>query len=483
MIPEDAEAFTAGIESTAVTLIWDAVEGADSYHVYALEADAQDAEPVSTEETFIRLTGLKPGTEYTFLVYAVNRNGEESERAMTAEAATLEEADTEAPERVQGILSEEIPEARQVKLVWDPSEDPQGGSVTYQIYLNGVKAAETEKTEYIVENAEKGETYYVRITAEDEAGNVSLASAYTFVVEGSTTEPAGDISTAVLEYALELAENADTEGVIDSVVEIFNNAKAAAQDILERAKAGDPSVTQEMVDISWQNLIKAMQYLSFKQGDMTDLQKVVDLANSLDLTKYLDAGQQEFKDALAAAEAVLAEDFAEQTEIDQAWKALLKAMSELRLKPSKEALEALVASAENLSVEGADEETAAVFRSALANAVSVLNDDQATEAEVASAGEELQAAMSRVLASAGGSTDKPDGNTDNGGQQGSGSSDNGTASAGGGESGTNTEGSQTAGSGTKAVQTGDSVSFLLWAVLLAAASLAGVSAAVSRRKR
>ena len=235
-----------------------------------------------------------------------------------------------------------------------------------------------------------------------------------------------------------------------------------------------------MVDVSWQNLIKAMQYLSFKQGDMTDLQKVVDLANSLDLTKYLDAGQQEFKDALAAAEAVLAEEFAEQTEIDQAWKDLLKAMSELRLKPSKEALEALVASAESMSVEGADEETAAAFRSALANAVSVLDDDQATEAEVASAGEELQAAMSRMLASAGGSTDKPDGNTDNGGQQGIGPSDNGTASAGG---------SQTSGSGgsasvSKAVKTGDGFSFLLWAVLLAAVSAAGgVSVRASRRRR
>ena len=271
--------------------------------------------------------------------------------------------------------------------------------------------------------------------------------------------------------------------MIDSVVEIFNNAKAAARDILDRAKAGDPSVTQEMVDVSWQNLIKAMQYLSFKQGDMTDLQKVVDLANTLDLTKYLDAGQQEFKDALVAAEAVLTEEFAEQTEIDQAWKDLLKAMSELRLKPSKEALEALVASAESLSVEGVDEEAAAVFRSALANAVSVLDDDQATEEEVASAEEELQVAMSRMLASAGGSTDKPDGNTDNGGQQGSDSSDNGTASAGGSESRTNTEGSHTAGSGTKAVQTGDSVSFLLWAALLAAAAIGGVSAGAARRKR
>ena len=60
-------------------------------------------------------------------------------------------------------------------------------------------------------------------------------------------------------------------------------------------------------------------------------------------------------------------------------------MSELRLKPSKDALEDLIASAEGLNTEGADEETVAVFRSALARAMSVLEDDQATEAEVASA--------------------------------------------------------------------------------------------------
>ena len=136
---------------------------------------------------------------------------------------------------------------------------------------------------------------------------------------------AEEISTAVLEYALKLAENVDTEGVVDSVVEIFNDRKAAAQDILERAKAGDPSVTQSMVDESWQGLIEIIQYMSFKAGDMTDLQKVVDLANSLDLTKYLDEGQQEFTDALAAAEAILGEEFTEQSKIDQAWKDLLKA--------------------------------------------------------------------------------------------------------------------------------------------------------------
>ena len=264
-------------------------------------------------------------------------------------------------------------------------------------------------------------------------------------------ELAKEISTAVLEYALALAETADTEGVLDSVAEIFNNAKASAQNILERVQAGDASVTQDMVDESWQNLIKAMQYLSFKQGDKTDLQKVIDLANSLDLSQYLDEGQQAFNDALTAAEAVLADGNAMQDEVDQAWKALLKAMSELRLKPS-----------------GADEETVAVFRSALARAMSVLEDDQATEAEVASAEKELQSAIDLMLAST-------DGSTDGSGQSGTGNA----TSSGSQNSGANA--SKTSTSGSKAVKTGDS----MFPIAGSAAAMAMAAAVIvlQRKKR
>ena len=281
-------------------------------------------------------------------------------------------------------------------------------------------------------------------------------------------ELAKEISTAVLEYALALAETADTEGVLDSVAEIFNNAKASAQNILERVQAGDASVTQDMVDESWQNLIKAMQYLSFKQGDKTDLQKVIGLADSLDLSQYLDEGQQAFNDALAAAEAVLADGNAMQDEVDQAWKALLKAMSELRLKPSKDALEDLIASAEGLNTEGADEETVAVFRSALARAMSVLEDDQATEAEVASAEKELQSAIDLMLAST-------DGSTDGSGQSGTGNA----TSSGSQSSGANA--SKTSTSGSKAVKTGDS----MFPIAGSAAAMAMAAAVIvlQRKKR
>ena len=296
---------------------------------------------------------------------------------------------------------------------------------------------------------------------------------------------AEEISTAVLEYALELAENVDTEGVVDSVVEIFNDRKAAAQDILERAKAGDPSVTQSMVDESWQGLIEIIQYMSFKAGDMTDLQKVVDLANSLDLTKYLDEGQQEFTDALAAAEAILGEEFTEQSKIDQAWKDLLKAMSELRLKPSKGALEELIASAQSLSTDGVSEETAAVFRSALARAVSVYEDEQATEEEVASAQEELQTAIDQMVASAGG-TENPGQGTDSsstddliaGAQAGTGSTSGGSTGTTGS---TSTSGSKTAASGSKATKTGDSMMPIAGSVT--AMALAAAAAVLAKKKR
>lgn len=175
-----------------------------------------------------------------------------------------------------------------------------------QIWYDGPD--DNDKTDTAVEK--------INVTAADSI-DVKVARKGGFTIKLTKIGETEPVSTAVLEYVLGLAEDVDTDGVVDSVVEIFNDRKAAAYDILEKAEAGDPSVTQSMIDQSWSGLIEIMQYMSFKQGDMTDLQKVVDLANSLDLTKYLDEGQQKFNDALAAAEAVLEDELTEQTAIDQ----------------------------------------------------------------------------------------------------------------------------------------------------------------------
>ena len=293
-----------------------------------------------------------------------------------------------------------------------------------------------------------------------------------------TEVPAKEFSTTVLEYALSLAETADTEGVVDSVLNNFNNAKAAAEDILARAQAGDSSLTQEMVDESWQNLIKAMQYLSFKQGDKTDLQKVIDMAKSLDLSKYLDEGQQAFTDALAAAEAVLADGDAMQDEVDQSWKDLLKAMSELRLKPNKDALKDLIDEANAMSTEGADEETIAAFQNALAAAMSVYDNEQATEEEVVTAEAGLQAALDQLRAAVGDTEDPDnsgdDGNTGNGGSSAD-TSDKDNASAQIDTTKNN--------SAQKSVKTGDTVAPIAgMAAVMMLAAAAGVIAYRRRRE-
>ena len=338
-----------------------------------------------------------------------------------------------------------------------------------QIWYDGPD--DNDKTDIAVEK--------INVTAADSI-DVKVARKGGFTIKLTKIGETEPVSTAVLEYVLGLAEDVDTDGVVDSVVEIFNDRKAAAYDILEKAEAGDPSVTQSMIDQSWSGLIEIMQYMSFKQGDMTDLQKVVDLANSLDLTKYLDEGQQKFNDALAAAEAVLEDELTEQTAIDQAWKSLLKAMSELRLKPSKDALEELIASAQSMSTEGVSEETAAVFRSALARAVNVYEDEQATEEEVASAQEELQTAIDQMLVSAG-ATDGEGQETDSssaddmtaGSQQASGNSGSGKADG----------GSQTTiSSGRPAVKTGDTTMPIAGSVAVMALAAAG-AAAVWKKKR
>ena len=98
-------------------------------------------------------------------------------------------------------------------------------------------------------------------------------------------------------------------------------------------------------------------------------------------------------------------------------------MSELRLKPSKDALKDLIDEANGMSTEGADEETVAVFQNALAAAMSVYDNEQATEEEVVTAEEGLQAALDQLRAAVG-DTDES-GNTGSNGSNGTGGNDQG----------------------------------------------------------
>ena len=218
-------------------------------------------------------------------------------------------------------------------------------------------------------------------------------------IEFTPGEERVELSTDVLEYAIELAKSADTEGVINSVKAAFEKALKDAKQMLADVNAGVAGITQADVDTCWQNLIKAMQYLSFKQGNKTDLEKVVALAADIEgrLDSYLDDGKQAFVDALAAARETLTDGDAMQDEVNEAWRGLLEAMANLRLKPDKSALETLINEASALSEDAYEAESFGVMKTALAKAQEVFADETVDQMAVTAAEENLKDAVAKLV--------------------------------------------------------------------------------------
>ncbi len=460
----DMGLYVSGLESKTLVLIWNAVDDAVSYEI--LQGDEVIG---TTDDTYFRVSELDPDTEYQFTVNAVNRAGEKAGESVVARTETSVEEST--PEQVKDLAFDK--ESKTV--TWSASSTE--GIVSYTVWVNAKKAAQIPADQtlaYTMTDLIDNTVYTVSVAAVDQDGNTSIPLSITFRYEDET-KPAEEISTAVLEYAIQLAKEADTEGVMTEVLEKFDAALKHAEDILSKVQAGDPSVTQEMVDESWQNLINIMQYFSFKEADKTDLEKVIAAAESLDLTKYLEEGQKEFLASLETAKEVYDDAGATQEEVTTAWKELLLAMSNLRLKPDKSALEALIHQAEGLNLEGCEKADIQMFEAALAKAQSVYENEEATQEEVTKAEDELTLAIGKVLASAAGAEDKKDQETNDGSN----------TSAGQEKSGADTNNVKAANhadnsAAKRSVKTGDAANVIGLAALAAASAAV---AAFARRKR
>ena len=306
-----------------------------------------------------------------------------------------------------------------------------------------------------------------------------------------------EIDTNTLAYVIEIASTADTTGVVPAVADRFNELYASAQDILARAEAGDASVSQDMIDTSWKDLMTIMGYLSFRQGDKTDLEKVIAMAEGLDMDKYMETGKDVFASALETAQTVLADENAMQDSVDPAWKDLLKAMGDLRLKPDKAALEDLISQAQGLDAANYEEASYQAMLSVLADVQAVYDDSEAEQEEIDGAVTALQAALDQLVLNPDDTqepddTQNPDDSQDTGSAQTPSDTQNtddtkdaaDTAQSNSGESaqtgaGTVKKAENTGASVTKSVKTGDNTSVIFWgaAVILAAGT------AVLARKR
>lgn len=222
------------------------------------------------------------------------------------------------------------------------------------------------------------------VTAED---GVRTKSYYVRIEQGDEQQKPGKTT---LEYFLnrakEYLENGDVDGCVESVRKMFAEAVSEGEAVM-----ADENATREEVLDAAMKLMKAIHALDMKAADKTDLEMAVELAEMIDLMNYVDAGQKEFTDALAAAKEVLSDGDALQGDADDAWDALVGAMENLRLKADKDALEDILNEAEELDLSLYTEESAEVFRSAFANARAVMADDTLTEDDQQSVDNVVQA--------------------------------------------------------------------------------------------
>ena len=197
-------------------------------------------------------------------------------------------------------------------------------------------------------------------------------------------------SKNTLEFFLNKAKEHQANGDVDNCVESIKNLFAEAIAEGEAVMADENATYDEVMDATVK-LMKAIQALDMKAAVKTDLEMAAELAQGIDLTKYVEAGQAEFQQALAAAQEVLVDGDAMQADADTAWNALVDAISNLRLKADKSTLEDLLNSVADLDLSQYTEESAAVFRTALSQAQAVMADETLIEDDQKTVDDAVQA--------------------------------------------------------------------------------------------
>ena len=219
-----------------------------------------------------------------------------------------------------------------------------------------------------------------------------------------TVTPSKSILRTTYEYALTLS----TEGVVDSAVKYFEDAKTAAKAVLD-----NPDATAEEIDTAWDNLLEGIWGLGLTQGDKTVLEQLIAKADEMveNSNMYVETNWSQLEEALAAAKEVYNDGDAMDDDIEPAAEALLNAIMAQRYKADKSILNDLVNKANEMDVSGYTAESVSVFKAALYNANLVLADESLSEDDQAVV-DEAVAELNEAIENLSADTSKP--STDDG---------------------------------------------------------------------
>ncbi len=186
-----ASLVAANITDTSADLSWTVsadnvgVTGYDIYQDGVLLAS-------TTTATNYNVTGLTAETAYAFTVTANDAAGNTSVASNAANVTTTASPDTQAPTAPASLVAANITDTS-ADLSWTVSTD-NVGVTGYDIYQDGVLlASTTTATNYIVTGLTAETAYAFTVTANDIAGNTSVASNVANVT--TTAAPSGGNAT------------------------------------------------------------------------------------------------------------------------------------------------------------------------------------------------------------------------------------------------------------------------------------------------
>ena len=172
----------------------------------------------------------------------------------------------------------------------------------------------------------------------------------------------------------------------------FEEALDAAKDVY-----AEENPLKADVDEAYDNLQAAIEKLEFR-ADMSELQSLVDEANTLDPDDYIqDEAFDTFKSVLAEAEELLENANADQADVDAKAEALTRAMAALRKIPNKDELNKLIAEMEQKDLDGYTDRSVAAFKAALSVAKTVAAGETADGQAIAKAYTNLEAAANNLV--------------------------------------------------------------------------------------
>ena len=217
---------------------------------------------------------------------------------------------------------------------------------------------------------------------------------------------AGDKSQ--LEIPMEIAESINRDLFTPDSLAALDEAYAAAADLMD-----DEEVLEADITAAVDALYDAIYGLVFR-ADISELEALVTKGDSIvaNADQYIqNDAWTSFETSLEEAKTVLANENATQDAVDTAVKDLTAAISALRMIPNKDALEALIGEAEAINTNKYTAKSVATMKAALSTAKAVLNDDQATEEEVADAVEVLENSIDGLVEKSTSTSSKNSGST------------------------------------------------------------------------